>query len=94
MSKFDDFVENVGIGTIVAGVVGIVVFLSPILMVGFGWVAGWIIRLIFGGYITNGLNLLLGTARFEADHLPMICATLGVVGSFFKTTAGSGSSNK
>lgn len=86
MSKFDDFVENVGVGTIIAGIVGVVVFLSPILMIGFGWVAGWIIKLIFGSYITDGLNLLLGTTRFEANHLPMICATLGVVGSFFKST--------
>lgn len=60
-------------------------FAHPILAVGIGWFAGSVVELLFGTYITSGLNLLFNTVRFEPNHIPVLCSILAVVGSFFKS---------
>lgn len=80
-----NFFENTGKGVIVALLTGLIVFLVPIFAVLEGWLIGWIVRWIFGQYIISGLNLLFNTTRFDVTQLPIICATLGVIGSFFKS---------
>ena len=80
-----DFVENIGLGAIVTTIIGIIFFIAPVLAVGIGWVAGIIIKWLFGTYITNGLNLLFNTTRFTPESIPMICSVLAVIGSYFKS---------
>lgn len=41
---------------------------------------------IVGVAVINGLNTLFGTTRFTPDIIPVVCGTLAVIGSFFKTT--------
>ena len=41
---------------------------------------------VSGAWIASGLNLLLSTTVFTASSLPLVCATLAMVGSFFKST--------
>ncbi len=60
-------------------------FAHPILAVVIGWFAGCVIELLFGTYITSGLNLLLNTVRFEPNHIPVLCSILAVVGSYFRS---------
>lgn len=84
-SKADKILEGVGIGAIVTAIIGLVVFISPILSVISGWLTGTIIKWLFGAYITNGLNLLFNTTRFAPESIPMICSALAVIGSYFKS---------
>lgn len=41
---------------------------------------------IVGGAVVTGLNTLFGTTRFMPDLIPVVCGTLAVVGSYFKTS--------
>lgn len=84
-NKFVDFVENVAIGSIVATLISGLLFIKPILSIGMGWLTGSIIKWLFGIYMTDGLNLLFNTTRFEPNHIPMLCSTLAVIGSYFKS---------
>lgn len=80
----NDFFKNLGIlVALVAGILALI-FLYPILAICVGYISGLIIKLCFGGLITNGLNLIFNTNRFTPDHIPMICATLAVLGSYFR----------
>lgn len=85
-SKTNKALESIGAGVIVALAVGLIAFILPIISVVTGWFAGTIIKLVFGSYITNGLNLLFNTSRFTPDSIPVICSTLAVIGSYFKST--------
>lgn len=58
----------------------------PIIMFGCGWLGGWILKITVGGAVVNGLNILFETTRFAPDIIPVVCGTLAVIGSFFKTT--------
>lgn len=60
--------------------------ITPILSFFGGYLTGLILEWFVGDMITNGLNLLFNTARFNADKLPIICGALAVVGSFFKNS--------
>ena len=72
------------IGVIVAGIgmLFLAVIISPLA----GWITGHIVKLVFGNMITNGLNLLFNTTRFVKANIPMLCATLALIGSFFRAT--------
>ena len=62
----------------------LLVLVSP--FVGFccGWLTGWIIKVTFGATMVKGLGLIgLNIAK---ESLPLLCGTLGVIGSFFKNT--------
>lgn len=61
--------------------IAIVVFLIPILSFCCGLVAGTIIKITFGDVFVNGLTFI--GVNITKDQLPLLCGTLGVVGSFF-----------
>lgn len=72
------------IGMLIMLIVTIIV--APILCFLGGYVSGLILNWTVGGFVVNGLNLMLNTTRFTADKLPIICGALAVVGSFFKSS--------
>ena len=80
-NKSKDVFEAIGIITAFAGLIILVFIASPLI----GWLTGHVVRLIFGNMIANGLNLLFNTTRFVKSDIPIICATLALIGSFFKT---------
>lgn len=69
----------------------VVLIVSPILCFLGGYISGLILKLTVGGFVVNGLNLMLNTTRFTADKLPIICGALAVVGSFFKSSLSTNS---
>lgn len=76
--------------TVALGCFGVIVLAILLILaspfIGFccGWVTGWIIKVTFGDTMIQGLGLLgLNIAK---ESLPLVCGTLGVVGSFFKST--------
>ena len=64
----------------------VTIIITPILCFLGGYISGLILKLTVGGFVVNGLNLILNTTRFAADKLPIICGALAVVGSFFKSS--------
>lgn len=65
----------------------IVIFIiCPLLSYFFGWVTGHILKFFIGNIVINGMNYLFNTTRFTTDMLPTICGTLGVIGSFFRSS--------
>lgn len=65
----------------------IVVFIiCPLLSYFCGWVTGHILKFFIGNIVINGMNYLFNTTRFTTDMLPTICGTLGVIGSFFRSS--------
>lgn len=71
----------------------LLVIVEPVLYYFFGWLTGVILQWLIGDTVINGMNYLFNTTRFTTDMLPTICGTLGVIGSFFKSSS-SGSSKK
>ena len=69
-------------------IIGIIILciIEPIIIFGAGWFGGWILMKIVGGAVVTGLNTLFGTTRFTPDIIPVVCGTLAVIGSYFKTT--------
>lgn len=65
--------------------------LSPLLSYFCGWLTGVILQWLIGDTVVCGMNYLFNTTRFTVDMLPTICGTLGVIGSFFKSTFTSSS---
>ena len=64
----------------------VTIIIAPILCFLGGYISGLILKLTAGGFVVNGLNLMLNTTRFTADKLPIISGALAVVGSFFKSS--------
>ena len=64
----------------------IIVIFAPALYYFGGWITGHLLKWLIGDTIVNGFNYLFNTTRFTEDMLPMTCGTLGVIGSFFKST--------
>ena len=69
----------------------LLVIVEPVLYYFFGWLTGVILQWLIGDTVINGMNYLFNTTRFTTDMLPTICGTLGVIGSFFKSTVSSSS---
>jgi hypothetical protein len=75
------------IGCTSALIVALVVLIfAPALYYFGGWITGHLLSWIIGDTVIYGLNYLFNTNRFTIDMLPTICGTLGVIGSFFKST--------
>lgn len=76
------------VGTVVGAIIVVIILciIEPIIIFGAGWFGGWILMKIVGGAVVTGLNTLFGTTRFTPDLIPVVCGTLAVIGSFFKTT--------
>lgn len=64
----------------------VIALLMPIIWFGCGFVAGFVLELLVGNAFVDGLNLIFNDTRFTADMLPILCGTLSVIGSFFKTS--------
>lgn len=77
--------EKTGVASIILGFIGLLVF-SPVLVFGFAYLGGLILKWIVGDTLCNGFNLLFNTTRFTSDLIPLICATLATVGKYFKST--------
>lgn len=71
----------------------VAIIICPVLYYFFGWVTGHILKFFIGDIVINGMNYLFNTTRFTTDMLPTMCGTLGVIGSFFKSSM-STSTNK
>lgn len=69
----------------------LLVIVGPVLYYFFGWLTGVILEWLIGDTVINGMNYLFNTTRFTTDMLPTICGTLGVIGSFFKSSSSSSS---
>ena len=69
----------------------IAVIFAPALYYFGGCVTGHLLKWLIGDKIVNGFNYLFNTTRFTEDMLPMVCGTLGVIGSFFKSAHTSSS---
>lgn len=82
--------ETAGCLTLIITLVLLVIF-GPVLSYFCGWLTGVILQWLIGDTVINGMNYLFNTTRFTTDMLPTICGTLGVIGSFFKSTTSSSS---
>lgn len=67
------------------------VVVSPILYYLGGYLTGLILQWFIGDSVVYGMNYLFNTTRFTTDMLPVMCGTLGVIGSFFKSVSTSAS---
>lgn len=76
--------EKLGIGTVVIGIIGTMVF-SPVITFGCAYLGGAILDWIVGAKLVNGLNLIFDTSRFTRELIPLTCASLAVVGRYFKS---------
>lgn len=82
-NKNDDTVVALGcFGVIALAILLILVF--PFIGFCCGWITGWIIKVTFGDTMIQGLGLL--GFNIAKESLPLMCGTLGVIGSFFKNT--------
>lgn len=63
---------------------GIGIFVWPLLYFLGGYMTGLALSWVVGDLVVDTLNLMLNTTRFSVETLPMVCAVLGVIGSFFK----------
>jgi hypothetical protein len=72
-------------GTLVGTI--LVLIIAPALYYLGGWITGHLLSWIIGDTVVYGLNYLFDTTRFTIDMLPTVCGTLGVIGSFFKSTS-------
>lgn len=78
--------DNIGCITAVLLGIGLII-LAPVLYYFGGWITGHILKWLIGDTVVNGMNYLFNTTRFTTDMLPVTCGTLGVIGSFFKSTS-------
>lgn len=84
--KSNDFGEAFG-GCLGWSIVAIILIIfGPALSYFLGWITGNLLSWVIGDTVVNGLNYIFNTTRFTVDNLPMVCGTLGVIGSFFKST--------
>lgn len=77
------------IGNVVGWMLGIILG-SGIIVVGIilsywlGYLGGMILNWGAGENFVKGLNLIFGTDRFTREMIPTICATLSVLGGYFR----------
>jgi hypothetical protein len=62
----------------------IFILICPFIDFALGYIIGLIIKITFGGTFIAGLKLL--GINISADSIPLLCGTLSLVGSFFKST--------
>jgi len=75
------------IGGIITMIIAILIIIcAPAFYYFGGWITGHLLSWFIGVIVVDGMNYLFNTTRFTVDMLPTICGTLGVIGSFFKST--------
>ena len=62
----------------------LIIIFSPFINFILCYFTGWLIKITFGAILCNGLALI--GINLSPSSLPLLCGTLGVVGSFFKST--------
>ena len=72
----------------------LLIIFGPAMNYFFGWITGHLLSWVCGDTVVNGLNYLFNTTRFTVDNLPMICGTLGIIGSFFKNMSSTSYNKK
>ena len=65
------------------------IIISPVLIFAAGYFGGMVLNWFVGAKLVNGLNLMFSTTRFTRDMIPLACATLATIGSYFKSTGSS-----
>ena len=79
MKKLDtDFIE-----TIIATIIATILF--PVITFGLAYLGGMLLNWIVGAGLIEGINLMFNTTRFTRELIPLTCATLAVIGSYFKS---------
>jgi hypothetical protein len=78
--------KNFGLGIVALIGLAALFFIAPLIGLLFGILTGWVLELVCGDYVANGLNVLFGTDRFSSELLPRVFGVLGVIGGFFKST--------
>lgn len=79
MKKLDtDFIE-----TIIATIIATILF--PVITFGLAYLGGMLLNWIVGARLIEGINLMFNTTRFTRELIPLTCATLAVIGSYFKS---------
>ena len=63
----------------------LLIFAIPIIGFGLGYLTGWILQVSIGGAVAEGLNIVFNTDRFTPEIIPLFCATMGMIGGFFKS---------
>ena len=79
MSDISDIIA--ALGTLCLAVV--IIIFAPFLNFIMSYFTGWLIKITFGPTLCKGLAIL-GLA-IVPEQLPLMCGTLGVIGSFFKS---------
>ncbi len=79
------------IGGIVS-IAGLVIIL-PFISFWLAYFGGWLCSLVIGDVLANGLNQLFHTTHFTKELIPLIAATLGWIGGYFKCRVTTTSSN-
>lgn len=80
----DDIFAGFGCLEIIIVTIAMIIF-SPFIDFILCYFTGWLIKITFGNAICSGL-LLLGI-NVSLNQLPLLFGTLGVIGSFFKSTS-------
>ena len=62
----------------------VLIFASPFINFIFGWIVGWFIKIIFGTIFISGLKLI--GIKISIDTIPLLCGTLNLIGSFFRSS--------
>lgn len=78
--------EAIGVFVTAMFVVVLALFITPIIYIGFGYLGGVVVKWFFGGLVADGLNTIFGTDRFHPNQIPMITATLAMIGGYFKSS--------
>jgi hypothetical protein len=64
--------------------------LCPTLAFALAYLGGLVLQLVAGNVIANGLNLIFNTTRFTPNMIPLACATLAIIGHYFKSSQVNG----
>lgn len=72
-------------GALLASVIiGIIIIIISFLNFAHGWIIGNFIKWIFGATFISGLEIF--GIHISPESIPLVCGTLAVIGSFFKST--------
>ena len=71
-----------------AGCLGLIVMLvfGPVITFGLAYFGGWLLSLVVGNLVADGLNLIFDTTRFTPQLSPLTCAIFATIGRYFKST--------
>lgn len=85
--------EKVGMTSLICGTIILSIF-SPVLTFLFAYLGGILLDWVVGVRLVNGLNLIFNTTRFTRDLIPLTCATLAIIGRYFKSSQSNTNNNK